>query len=285
MDVAGSGPFGPDVRCCSYGSSRLVFRGPARALGGPRLIALGGAETFARGIARPWPAQLEEACGLAVVNLGAVGAGADAFLNDDTVMAACDGASGVVVQVPGAQALSNRFYRVHPRRNDRFIRATPALIALFPEVDFCEFSFTRHLLGALHRRDPARFSVVCGALQAAWTERMRALLARIAAPVILLWLSDHAPAERTGDAGRHLLRGEPLLVTRAMLDALGPTVAGVAEVVVAPTAGSARPALPGPAAHSAAASALAPLVQRLVGSHATEDLRVAARRSARKRAV
>ncbi len=35
----------------------------------------------------------------------------------------------------GAQNLSNRFYAVHPRRNDRFLRASTLMKTIFREVD------------------------------------------------------------------------------------------------------------------------------------------------------
>jgi predicted Zn-dependent protease len=65
-------------------------------------------------------------------------AGLDAFLHAPQVLALAGAARVTVVQAMGAQALSNRYYRVHPRRNDRFLGPSPALSALFREVDFTE---------------------------------------------------------------------------------------------------------------------------------------------------
>ena len=67
------------------------------------------------------------------------------------------GANGrplTVVQVMGANYLSNRFYSVHPRRNDRFLRASTVMQAIFNDVDFSDFTFTRHMLGALYELSP-----------------------------------------------------------------------------------------------------------------------------------
>ncbi len=64
-----------------------------------------------------------------------------------------------VIQVMGAHNMSNRFYAVHPRRNDRFLRASLGCCkTIYPEVDFTEFNFTRHMLTALatHSRGPVR---------------------------------------------------------------------------------------------------------------------------------
>ena len=54
-----------------------------------------------------------------------------------------------MIQVSGAQNLSNRFHAVHPRRNDRFLRASTLLKTIYRDVDFTEFNFTRHLLTTL----------------------------------------------------------------------------------------------------------------------------------------
>lgn len=260
MSCLRAGPGGPEVELCAYEGSRLAFRGPARRLGGRYVAALGGAETFGKGVGHPWPALLEAAAGVDVVNLGAVGAGPDAMLKDDMLRAACRAAQAVVLQVPGAQALSNPFYRVHPRRNDRFIAATPALQTLYPEVDFCDYAFTRHLLGGLCRRDPVRFARVAAALQAVWRARMAELLAGIAAPVVLLWLGDRPPLAET----RLGPGSAPLLVTRGMLEALRPQTAALVEVTVPPVRpGTPEAALPGCEAHEAAARALVPVLAGL----------------------
>lgn len=260
MSCLRAGPGGPEVELCSYEGSRLAFRAPARRLSGRYVAALGGAETFGKGVSRPWPALLEMAAGIDVVNLGAVGAGPDAVLQDDTLLAASRSAMATVLQIPGVQGLSNPYYRVHPRRNDRFVRALEPLQALYPEVDFCDFSFTRHLLGGLHRRDPARFARVATALQATWQARMEALLASIRGPVVLLWLGDRPPQDRLRLSGGCA----PLLVTRAMLERLRPRVAALVEIAApVPRPGEGGATLPGGAAHEAAARALVPALDGL----------------------
>jgi hypothetical protein len=260
MSYLRGGPGGPEAELCSYEGSRLSFRAPARRLSGRYVAALGGAETFGKGTTRPWPALLETAAGLDVVNFGAVGAGPDAILQDDTLIAASRAAAATVLQIPGAQALSNPFYRVHPRRNDRFVRALPALQELYPDVDFCDYSFTRHLLGGLHRRDPERFARVAAGLQATWRLRMQELLGRLGGPVVLLWLGDRAPAADT----RLCAGSAPLLVTRPMLDSLRPLAAALVEVAAPPARANGTGAtLPADVAHEAAACALLPELEGL----------------------
>ena len=140
-----------DYLPCRYGGCRLLFRGPQRRLEGSYAAFLGGTETYGKFIERPFPALVEARTGLRCVNFGWPNAGVDVFLNEPELLKMAGAARVVVLQVPCAPNLSNRYYSVHPRRNDRFVTATPRLQSLFPEVDFTEFHFTRHLLSRLRR--------------------------------------------------------------------------------------------------------------------------------------
>lgn len=253
---------------CRYGTSRLLFRGPRRRLDGPFIAAVGGTETYGKFVGRPWPALLEDGIGHPVVNFGAINAGVDVFCADETVLSACNDARAVVFQVMGAHNLSNRYYTVHPRRNDRFLKASALLRNQFPEIDFTEVHFTRHLIQTLAETDPARFSLVKAELQSAWVARMLAVLRRISVPVVLLWMGPRAPSEP-----EDLFRAtDPLFVTDAMLDALHADVAALAlaipgaEALAAGSKGMvfsqleapAAAEVPNPAIHADTAAALAP---------------------------
>ncbi|MFP4238041.1 MAG: DUF6473 family protein [Rhodosalinus sp.] len=269
MSYDAPGPGGLDYAPCRYGPSRMLFRGPARALKGDFVACLGGTETYGKYIARPWPARLETAAGIPCVNLGAVNAGIESFLHEPELLRAAGRARLVVVQAMGAQNLSNRFYRVHPRRNDRFLGPSPLMRKLFPRADFTEFHFTRHMTGALARREPDGFARLREGLRESWLTRMEALIARLDAPVALLWLGRTPPPERAIDPGAP----EPLLVDREMIEALRPQLAAVVEAAPAVahegTEGMVFPGLeapasallPGPAAHEAAAQALLPVLR------------------------
>lgn len=212
---------------CRYGASKLLFRGPCRPLEGAYVAVVGGTETYGRFVERPFPELLEERIGMPVVNFGAVNAGIDVFSSDETVLEACSGAHRVVLQVMGAHNLRNRFYSVHQRRNDRFLRASTLLQTLYPEIDFTEFAFTRHLIQTLQATDSERFGALERELRLAWLARMRSFLSGVAAPVVLLWM-----AERRPDAPSDVSRAsDPLFVTRAMLDEVRPHVAGLVEAV------------------------------------------------------
>ena len=151
MSVHGGGQRALEYYPCRYGTSRILFRGPRRLLDGSYVAFLGSTETYGRFVEAPYPALLEDRLAVSCVNFGVVNAGVDLYLNDPGVMGLAAGAGAKVVQVMGAQNLSNRYYSVHPRRNDRFLRASDRLEALYPEVDFTEFHFVRHLLGKLGR--------------------------------------------------------------------------------------------------------------------------------------
>ena len=270
MSYARPGSGGLDYYPCSYGTSPLIFRGPRRSLAAPYCAALGGTETFGKFLSHPYPALLESRSALRVANFGSINAGLDTLLGDATVIEAASCATSVILQVLPAQNLSNPFYRVHPRRNDRFIRPTSALRRLYPEVDFTAFSFTGHLIGTLQRCGPKRFARLRAALQSTWIERMETLLRRIARPLTLLWLAGHAPPDDAGAA--HAQR--PPLVTRAMLAHATPADGACLEIrarraqpsqpapgmIHPPLERAAAAALPGPEAHERAAAALARLL-------------------------
>lgn len=213
---------------CRYGTSKLTFRGPYRDRDADPVVVLGGTETYGKFIETPYPEMLEQLCGRQVLNLGCVNAGADVFLNDPSVLEICRGARVTVIELTGAQNISNRFYRVHPRRNDRFLRASSLMKSVFRSVDFTEFHFTRHLLAGLRDAAPEKFLLVAAELKDAWVARMQRLIAAIDGPVVLLWLADHRPDRVCDDP---LARGGPLFVDARMIEILRDSVAGVVEVV------------------------------------------------------
>ncbi|MEB8387882.1 DUF6473 family protein [Rhodobacteraceae bacterium KMM 6894] len=264
-----------DYQPCRYGTSKLLFRGPRRRLEGQYAVFLGGTETYGKFIARPFPALIEARTGAKCINLGWPNAGIDVFLHDPDVLAITSRAKLAVIQVSAAQNMSNRFYSVHPRRNDRFVEASPMLRAIYRDVDFTEFHFTRHMLRHLRHVAPDRFALIRDELQTAWVARMRLLLHQIAAPVVLLWLSAHPPKE---EADAPDIAEDPAFVTRAMLEMLHPKVLQVVEVTASAAAlsygtrgmvfsefeGNIASEIMGPAVHEEAAEALSPLIGEVI---------------------
>jgi hypothetical protein len=256
---------------CRYEGSKLKFRGPRRRLEGEYAVFLGGSETYGKFIAHPFPDLVEVQTGLKCVNFGWPNAGVDAFLNDPSLLQAARGARVKVVQLPCAQNMTNRYYSVHPHRNDRFVQASDLLRELYDEVDFIDFHFTRHMLGHLAETSPERFTLIRQELQAVWIARMKTLLERITSPVILLWFSARRPEEENDSLN---VSNDPVLVTRDMIEALRPMASDIAEVTASAAAVSqgtigmvysdleapAASELLGPAAHQEAAEILSPMI-------------------------
>jgi hypothetical protein len=179
------------------------------------------------------------------------------------------------VQILGAQNLSNRYYAVHPRRNDRFLGATPLLRSIFPRVDFTDFNFTRHMLMALQGCCVDRFEVVAEELRAAWVSRMQTLLARLPGHTVLLWVSEIPPPSPTRRAD---LACNPMLVDAEMLQAIRPYATSYVEAVIsakardqglqgktfAPMDAPAAAEMPGPLAHREVADMLLPAINVLI---------------------
>jgi len=261
-----------DYLPCRYGQSKLLFRGPKRRLDGVYCAVLGGTETYGKYVQDPYPALLEGSLGRQVVNFGYMNAGADVFLNEPTIIDACNKARLTVIQLLGAHNMSNRFYAVHPRRNDRFLRSSAMMKTIFREVDFTEFHFTRHMLLSLKRRSPEKYAVLEVELKAAWVARMRLLLQKISTPAVLLWLGDH----HANGNFRDELGPEPLLLDQDIVDQIRPFARDVVHVIpsagaaAAGTAGMTVPDLeepvaeqmPGPRIHEEVAAALAPVMRR-----------------------
>jgi hypothetical protein len=261
-----------DYSLCSYGGAGLLFRGPLARLDEPYVAVLGGAATFGRLVERPYPTLIADRLGRGMVNLGIQNAGLDVYLNDETLLDIARHAVAVVVQVPGALNHSNRFYSVHPRRNDRFLAASAALRVLFPKVDFTEFAFTRHLVAALIAADAERFVLVRQELRAVWQQRMSALLSRLPPNVLLVHLR-HAAA--TPGMVHPDLQTEPLFVDDRLLsrvrikgaeviDAIASSAAqdqGVGEMFMDATEAAQAALLPNPAHHREIADALVPVIE------------------------
>lgn len=144
----------------------------------------------------PYPDLLAAMTGRVVVNLGCAQAGPDAFLGDAALQLAMR-ADRAVVELPDIRNLSNRFYLVHPRRNDRFVAPSSQLRALFPEVDFSAIHFTRHLIATLDLVCDERCAEVLADLHRTWLRRMAVLLDVLPDPVLL---DLNAPGKILGDS-------------------------------------------------------------------------------------
>lgn len=226
MDISSTRDQAIDYAPCRYGGSRLWFRGPRRSLRASYIACVGGCGVYGRYVPSPWSQILEDRVGRTVVNLGIENAGIDAYLNDPGALATAANASVVVIQMTCAHNTSNRFYATHPRRNDRFLKASPSLMSLYPEMDFTDIHFTRHLLGRLHGICPDRFRMVAQEVQMAWQSRMKSLVSRMHGEVFLLWF---APTS-LDDIRADIPMEEPFL-DRELLRAVMPHAKHLIEVV------------------------------------------------------
>lgn len=199
-----------------------------RALDGPYLTFLGGTAFYGKYAQSAIADQVEDATDLACVNLGILNGGVDA-MNSPDLVALANGGCCTVIEVVGAQNLTNQFYRVHPRRNDRLVSTTRLFRQVFPEVDLSEVHFTRHLLRQIQAIAPNRYETVIEELRSAWVEGMVGLLGRLSGPKILMWISPKGPVDSAMDprAGEGL---EPLFVDVAAIQAVSGFVDALIEV-------------------------------------------------------
>jgi hypothetical protein len=270
------GPGALDYLPCRYGTSKLLFRGPRRDLDTPYLAFIGGTETYGKFIEEPFPTRVEKIIGTTCANFGFPNAGIDVFAHDPFVVNAARKAKITVIQVLGAQNMTNRFYAVHPRRNDRFVSASQLLSTIYREVDFADFHFTKHMLNRLLVVSPDRFETVRAELQQAWLARMRLILGQIKGKTILLWLADHEPKSNEA-MDDQTLGSDPLFVTREMIDEIAQHATKVVEAVASKdviSAGTdgmvfsqmeamAAAEMMGPIAHEEAADALIEAINAL----------------------
>ncbi|WP_136685237.1 DUF6473 family protein [Falsirhodobacter xinxiangensis] len=141
----------------------------------------------------PCARTLAAMAGCPVLDLGLRHAGPDALLQADLRLAAK--AETVVLVLSPLRNLSNAFYLVHPRRNDRFVAPTPLITSLFPEVDFTGIHFTHHLVRTLAATCEERLAEVTADVRRRWREAMGEVAHRLP-QAVLLHLDD--PSERLG---------------------------------------------------------------------------------------
>ena len=220
-----------DYNYCQYSGSERHFRGPRDDLDGEYYVAIGGTETFGKFVELPFPSVLERLIQKPVVNLGQMYAGAEFFPGDNRIFSICNSATAAIIQLTSAQNMNNRFYSVHPRRNDRFLEPSSLLRTIYRDVDFTEIHFTGHLMNVLHSRCPTRFNTVLSGLRSEWVSKMKSLIKKLSCPVILIWMADHAPGPMNcpDNAWR-----EPMFVDRDMLNQLAATVDQVVKIQALP---------------------------------------------------
>lgn len=209
-----------DVELYRFGRSKQVFRGPKPDLTGKYFTFVGGSELFGKFVLDPFPRLVGRSIGQTCINLGTPGAGPGFFLKDPEILETCSKSAACVVQVMGAEPLSNRMYSVFPRRNMRLRKVSNVLKCLYPQVDFTKFRYVSATLRTLKSVDAKAYKVVLAEQRAAWLARMLELLEGIETPIILLWIKPEE-VEQTDQ-----------VITREMVDVLTEHVDRLLEVTI-----------------------------------------------------
>ena len=215
-----------DYELCQYEGSRARFRGPKTDIDQRYIAFLGATETFGKFVEDPFPKLLAELLPAQPLNLGMINGGVDAILGDASVMDMAKNAEVRIVQVVGALNQTNHYFKVRPRRNDRFVAPREPLKRMFPEIDFAEFHFTKAMLKALHSCSDKRFRMLCDELQKTWMSSMLELLDQLGDKTILLWFSSIRPPANAVRDPR-----DPMLIDEQMIAQLKSKAAAYVECV------------------------------------------------------
>ena len=176
-----------DFILCQYVNSKNLFRGPIKFCTHSNGVCLGGTDTFGGKVPDPFSAMLEREMGIPILNLGAQHSGAGFNSEDDAIHEIIENVQVIFVEAPSVVNQSNPFYRVHPRRNDRFVTALGPSYDLFPEADFFECHFTKHLIIKLITIAEARAVIVFRTFQDEWVRNLTIMRARWRAKTVVHW--------------------------------------------------------------------------------------------------
>ena len=152
------------------------------------------------------------------------------------------------------------------------------LQAIYSDVDFSDFTFTRHMLGRLLELSPERFDIVVHELREAWVARMRNMLGQIGTKSVLLWFGREKMSNDPWNTKARPLQADPLFITESMTNELRPMVLDVVTVTPSEIAlrqgtkgmyfsgvqDKAASEMLGDACHSEVSSALVPIIRNFI---------------------
>jgi len=221
----------------------------------PYTICLGGGATFGRHVERTYAAQL------GAVNLG-IGDASPATFRDPRLLAVIDRAEQVILQIPTARNESTIAWK--QSTNVDGLPCQLVEIETFPTTSDRAWQFML---------DSDRLPEIVASARESWVRQMRLLIAEIAPPVTLLWLSCRRPSETVIPPRRRprtlhqLYNRYPQLITPAMLAEIVPLADRYVESIWRQQSGEYYPTQ---SAHNLAAELLGdcyrphvPQVQRL----------------------
>ena len=187
---------------------RQVFRGPAPDLDRPYIAFFGAAQTFGRFVQTPFPALLGARLGVGALNLGVGGAGPRHF-DRPAYLKLANGAEAVVLQALSGRSASSSLFDNSAAGG--LIGATSLSEKPLRAEDFLE-----RAAKTLTAREFAR---VIEEMRADYVATFLALIGKISAPRILLWLSTRTPdyAEDYTNAPDGVLGAFPQLVNARMV--------------------------------------------------------------------
>ena len=257
-----------DYAPCNYNGSKIWFRGPKVDLDRDYVAFLGGTETFGKFLPYPFATLSGASLQWDPLNLGVVNAGVDMYLGDAKLIEVARKAKATVIQVMSAANLSNKYYVVHPRRNDRFVRVTEHFHALAPKLDLTNVHFTRHFLEAVAQHDQALFELVRSELRQVWVYRMEQLMSQVGGRIVLIWFSP-----RTPDAQMHSgrLEKDPVFVDAGLIEPLRSMASEV--LIIRPSEAARKEGVRGMVFHPPEADAASKLLGVRCHQEAAEQVR------------
>ena len=184
------------------------FRGPAVDLEKPFVAYVGAAQTFGRFVERPFPMLLAERIGLPALNLGVGGAGPRHF-DRPRYLRLLNRAEAVVFQVMSGRSASSSLF--DNSATGRLTGFTP-----LAEGPVRAEEFLKHAAATLSAQD---FAGVIAQMRADYVATFVALIEKVDAPRVLLWISRRTPdyVEDYAHAPQGVLGDFPQLVNGRMV--------------------------------------------------------------------
>lgn len=177
---------------------------------GAFVASLGAAQTYGRFVYRPYAQIVAEEKGLAVANLATGGAGPKFYLNQPDLLDIANRSRLCLIQVMSGRSADNSV--LHDPKGLSRLQWRDSGTRVVPDDAF------RHLIGT---RSEAEVRAIVQETRDAYVADMKDLLAKIAAPKVLVWISVRSPDYETDySTVRGIFKGFPQMVNAAMVDEL-----------------------------------------------------------------
>ncbi len=198
------------------------LRGPAppSLAEGEYITCVGAAQTFGCYSEKPFPALLQEALGIPVLNFGVAGAGPSLFTRQH-FLDHINGGKLVVLQVLSGRSTGNSLFQ--PVNSGEMLNR---------RSDGVELGAAPMYAQLLQSKSRDEVEAVIRETRENWLREFNELINRITKPVILAWFSVRSPDYRESYSSVECLFGKfPQLVNREMIDRIRPRVDRYVEYV------------------------------------------------------